>query len=310
LQRSSLPYAALIGGVLIISTASILIKATIDLGVSPLTIAAGRLVLAAAILTPIAWSRNGREIKRLEPSDWAWGLAAGICLAVHFALWISSLAYTSVASATVLVTTNPVFVVLASWLIFHERLSRHSLYGVLLTVSGSVLIGLSDSSNHGGSNPLLGDVLALLGAISASAYLLLGQKLRKRLLLLPYVWLVYTTAAVVTFVAIHLLGQSLLGLPGKAYLLMLCLAIGPQLLGHTSVNWAIKYVSATLVAVMILGEPIGSALLAYVIFHQTIRPLQLFGGGLLLVGIALAVLGERKMAPSVADVLDEGEVAP
>jgi drug/metabolite transporter (DMT)-like permease len=310
-RHSGLPYIVLVGGVAIVSTAAILIKATIDLEVAPLTIAAGRLVFAAVILTPIAWGRAGREIARMERSDWAWGLLSGVCLAIHFALWISSLAYTSIASATVLVTSSPVFVVLASWLLFRERLPGRYWCGVLLTVAGSVLVGLSDSGGHSGSNPLLGDTLALLGAASASGYLLVGRTLRKRLTLLPYIWLVYTTAAVVMLAGMHLVGQSLFGLPARVYVFMLCLAVGPQLLGHTSFNWAIKYVSATLVAVTILGEPLGSAALAYLIFRQTIAPLQFVGGAVLLVGIAIAMLGERRMQQPVAESLEaDGEIAP
>jgi drug/metabolite transporter (DMT)-like permease len=305
-----LPYFVLIGGVLVVSTAAILIKGTLNLGVPPLTIAAGRLLMAAAILAPLAWWKARPEIKAIDGKDWAWGLAAGICLAIHFIFWISSLAYTSVASSTVLVTTNPMFVVLASRFFFHERLPWRSWCGVLMTVSGSMLVGLSDQGSAGGSNPLLGDVLALFGALSASSYLLLGRKLRNRLTLLPYIWLVYTAAAVVMLLVAAAFGQSLFGLPPRAYLFMLCLAIGPQLLGHTSFNWALKYVSATLIAVTILGEPIGSASMAYLIFQQSLEPLQLLGGAVILSGIALTMISERKVQSTVEVVKAEGEFGP
>jgi len=299
-QRSGLPYLVLVVGVVIASTAAIMIKGAIDLGVPPLTIATGRIAFAALILTPIAWRRAGQEIRQISRRDWLWSLTAGLCLAIHFATWISSLAYTSVASSTALVTTNPVFVALASWLLLRERLPAGTWLGVLLTVVGSALIGLSDSSGGSGSNPLLGDALALLGAVSVSGYFLIGRRLRTRLAILPYIWLVYSAAAVLLLIGLPFAGETLLGLPPLAYLLLLGLAIGPQLLGHTAFNWAIKYLSATIVTIAILGEPIGSAILAFVIFQQPVQPLQLVGGAVLLTGIAVATLAEQRTAQPVA----------
>jgi drug/metabolite transporter (DMT)-like permease len=299
-----MPYIILIAGVLIASTASIMITGAIGMGIPPLTVAAGRIALASLILTPITLARSGPALRRISRRDLLLALAAGVCLAAHFATWISSLAYTSVASSTALVTTNPVFVALATWLIFRERLGPGTWAGVLLTVAGSLLIGLSDSGGGVGSAPLLGDILALLGAVSVSGYFLLGRLLRARIALLPYIWVVYSTAAVVLLAVLPLAGQSLVGLPPAGYLLILGLAIGPQLLGHSAFNWAIKYLSPTLVTVAILGEPLGSAALAVVIFRQPLQPLQLVGGAVLLAGIAVATLAERK-APATAPRVGE-----
>ncbi|NNJ09637.1 DMT family transporter [Chloroflexales bacterium ZM16-3] len=303
MNRSAVPYAILFVGVLIASTASIMITGAINLGISPIAIAAGRISLAALILTPLAWAKAGPELRRVSRRDLGLAMIAGICLAAHFASWISSLAYTSVASSTALVTTNPVFVALATWLIFRERLTVGTWVGVLLTVVGSALIGLSDRSGAGAA-PLLGDGLALLGAVTVSGYFLLGRLLRARMSLLPYIWLVYTTAAVVLLVANVFIGQSLLGLPPVGYLLILGLALGPQLLGHTAFNWAIKYLSPTLVTVAILGEPIGSAAMALLMFQQPLLPLQLAGGAVLLLGIAVAILAEHRRSPRPAPALD------
>ncbi len=310
-ERNLVPYFVLLAGVLIVSTAAVLITAAIDAGTPPITIAAGRLTFAAVILTPIAWGTRGHELQRIAHRDWWLGLASGAFLAVHFAAWISSLDYTSVASSTALVTTNPMFVALASWLIFRERLPLGVWLGVLLTVLGSTLIGLSDQGGGSGSNPLLGDMLALLGAVCASGYFLVGRALRTRLSILPYIWLVYSSAAVILLAWMALAGQSLLGLPPAVYLLLLGLAVGPQLLWHTAFNWAIKYVSATLVTVAILGEPIGSALLAYLLLQQRVEPLQLLGGAVLLGGIAIATLAERRTRREAAQLAEaEGVVAP
>jgi len=309
-NRPSFPYLVLVIGVLIASTASIMITGALALGLSPLTIAAGRVVLASLILTPIAWGRAGPALRQVTRRDLWLALAAGACLAAHFATWISSLAYTSVASSTALVTTNPVFVALATWLIYRERLSLGTWVGVLLTVGGSLLIALSDSGgNSGASAPLLGDGLALLGALAVSGYFLLGRQLRTRLSLLPYIWLVYTATAIGLLGVMALAGQSLLGLPPMGYVLILGLALGPQLLGHTAFNWAIKYLSPTLVTVAILGEPLGSTVLALVIFHQPLQPLQLLGGAVLLGGIAVATLAERRAAAPTAPLEVKGELA-
>lgn len=309
-QHRFVPYLVLMIGVLIVSTAAIMIRSAQQLGINSLTIAAGRLGFAALLLTPLAWSQAGAELQRIQRRDWLWGLGSGVFLAIHFATWISSLAYTSVASSTALVATNPIFVALASWLILRERLTWSVWLGVLLTVLGSILIGFSDTGGSG-TNPLLGDLLALLGAICGSGYFLVGRNLRTRLSILPYIWVVYTTAAVILLIWMLLAGSTLIGLDPQVYLLLLGLAIGPQLLGHTAFNWSIKYLSATIVTVAILGEPVGSALLALLLLpDQTLQPLQLVGGAVLLVGIAVATLAERRPQTTAEIVETEGAVAP
>jgi drug/metabolite transporter (DMT)-like permease len=308
-QRSAIPYIVLAAGVLIASTAAIMITALIDQGVAPITVAAGRIGFAALILTPITLARAHGEVRRIGRRDWFAAIVAGVFLAIHFAAWITSLAYTSVASSTALVTTNPVFVALATSFVFRERLPLGTWVGVLITVGGSMLIAISDSAGGGGSNPLYGDALALLGAVTVSGYFLIGRTLRVRISILPYIWIVYGTAALVLLLMNSVSGQSLRGLSPLAYGLMLALAIGPQLLGHTAFNWSIKYLSATLVTVGILGEPIGSAILAFVILRQPVQPLQVLGGATLLVGIAVAALAERRALSSAA-LHAEVEAAP
>jgi drug/metabolite transporter (DMT)-like permease len=230
---------------------------------------------------------------------------------VHFAAWISSLAYTSVASSTALVTTNPIFVALVSFILWRERISRRAVVGIGLTVVGSLLIGISDSEGGSGSNPILGDVLALIGALCGTGYFLMGRELRRRLTILPYIWLVYSAAAVFLLIWMLLAGQSLLSLSAPVYLLLLGLALGPQLLGHTSFNWAVKYLSATFVTVAILGEPVGSTIFALLVLPgQELQLLQLAGGVVLLIGIVIATLAERHVRPSERLPEVEGAVAP
>jgi drug/metabolite transporter (DMT)-like permease len=296
-QRSAFPYLLLFGGVTITSCSAVLITLAKDAGAHPLAISFGRLGLAALILTPLTWRDGAPAIRRLSRRDLALGLLAGVCLAIHFAAWIWSLAFTSVASSTALVTTNPIFVALVSFLVWGERPSRPALAGVGLAVLGSALIALSDSGGGSGSAPLLGDLLALIGALFVSGYLLIGRDLRRRLHVLPYIWLVYSSAALILLIAMLLAGATLIGFPGYVYLLLLALALGPQLLGHTSFNWAVKYLSTTFVAVATLGEPIAATLIALVVFpEQRLQPLQVAGGLVLLGGIAVATLAESRDA--------------
>ena len=264
-------------------------------GVPSITIAAWRLTIAAAILCPLALAKASNEIDALTKREWLLGALAGLFLAVHFASWISSLAYTSVASSVALVSTNPLWIALVSWLFFRERLGGWLVVGLVAAIVGSACIFLSDArlvQDAGGSNPMLGNALALVGSLTVCGYLLIGRRLRKSMSLLPYIWLVYSSAAVALMIAALATGAQLTGFSTLAWACLIGLAIGPQLLGHSAFNWALKHISATFVAIVILGEPIGSALLAWLIFDERFAPLQLVGFAMLLVGIYVASRGE------------------
>src|SRR5215470_10214183 len=231
------PYAVLAFGVAVVSTASILIRYAQAQAVPSLTIAAVRLALAAVLLTPLVWARASGELQALRRRDLALALLSGTALAVHFWSWIASLAYTSVASSTALVTTNPLWVGLASLLILGERLGQRTIGGIALTLAGGACIFASDSSAGSAGlqpDPLRGNLLALLGALAASAYLLIGRALRPRVGLLVYIWLAYGTAALVLMLIVGTAGYPLAGYSAIAYAAMIALALGPQLLGHTA----------------------------------------------------------------------------
>lgn len=293
--RSS--FIVLAGAVAVVSTASILIRLAQAEGASSLTIAAVRLGLAAAILAPFAWLKAGREIMRLGRRELGLCLLSGLFLAIHFWTWISSLEYTSVASSAALVTTNPLWIGLASAVLLSERPAPAALAGIALTVAGGVLIFAADSggSERTATNPLLGNALALVGAISASGYLLVGRALRARISLTAYVWLAYTVAAMLLGVAVAASGTSLAALSVPAWGFMALLAIGPQLGGHTAFNWAVRRLTATFVAIAILGEPVGAAILAWFFFEEGFTSLQLIGFVLLLAGIFVAARGEKSL---------------
>jgi drug/metabolite transporter (DMT)-like permease len=290
-----LPFLVLGIGVAVVSFASILIRFAQSEGASSLTISAVRLGLASLLLAPIVWLGNRSEILKLGRRELGLCLLSGFFLALHFWAWITSLEYTSVASSAALVTTNPVWVAFASAILLRERPGVFAAAGIALCVLGSVLIFAGESGllSNTDSNPLLGNTLALAGAVFASGYLLAGRALRSRISLLVYVWLAYSAAAVLLLLALALTGDIAELPTSKAWPFMVLLALGPQLIGHTSFNWALRRVSATFVALAILGEPIGSASLAYLLLGERFTAAQFAGFLILLAGILVAARDEK-----------------
>jgi drug/metabolite transporter (DMT)-like permease len=280
-------------GIIVIASASILIRYAQADNIPSLVIAAARLGISASILSLIvAWRR---QIYTASITTRHAGLAivSGICLAIHFATWIQSLEYTTVASSAALVATTPLWVGLAARFLLKESLNRWRIAGMALTIAGSIGIAVSDQTASVGTNPLLGNLLAIVGAISGSAYFLLGRGLRSDIPLLHYIWMTYGAAALVLLVAALGFGYTTVPAAGMTWLVLIGLALGPQLLGHTSINYAMRHLSALLVTIALLGEPVGSAILAFVLFQEQVAPLQVVGLVGLLLGIAVTAVGER-----------------
>ena len=274
-------------GIIAISTAAPLIKLVSD--VPPLVVAAYRLGLAALIFTPLSLIRLRTEHIPISVRD-LWIVAgAGMCLALHFAAWIASLRYTSVASSVALVTMNPLLLAIAGYLIWNERLVRRQWLGIGLALLGGLCIGWNDFQQPRPAvvSAVYGDILAVCGAIMVSAYLLCGRFARARLSLSVYVGLVYGCAALVLITGCLLFQLPLFGYATQDYIILILLALIPQVLGHTILNWALAYMSPTLVALAILGEPIGAALLAWVFLNEPVVLLQGLGAVCLLTGILM-----------------------
>jgi len=290
-----LPFLVLGFGVAVVSFAAILIRFAHAEGAPSLAIAAIRLTVAALVLAPFAWLRAGGEMLRLGRHELGLCMLSGLLLALHFWAWITSLEHTSVASSTALVTTNPLWVALASAILLRERPGSAAIAGIALTLAGSMLVFAADASRatNPDSIPMFGNALALVGAMAASGYLLVGRALRARVSLTAYIWLAYSAAAILLLAAAMTTGISFGSLPGSAWVFMVALALGPQLIGHTTFNWALRRLTATFVAVAILGEPVGSALLAYFFFDEQFSTLQFAGFVLLLSGIFVAARDER-----------------
>lgn len=286
-----LVYGGLAVGVLVVSTAAILIRVAQNDGADSGVIATLRLGLATLVLAPMALVQDRARWRELTRQDVLWCVLSGVCLAVHFGTWITSLEYTSVASSTALVTTNPIWVGIASLVLLRETVSRETLWGIILAIAGTLTMLVADGVNvASGSSHLLGNTLALVGAVSASGYLIIGRSLRVRVPLLTYVCLAYGSGAMFLWITVALQGHTVTGMSSVAYGCIIALALGPQLLGHTLLNWSVRQLPATLVAVSILGEPIGSSLLALLIFGETISRWQALGFALILAGIFFATV--------------------
>jgi drug/metabolite transporter (DMT)-like permease len=293
------PYLGLAIGMAAVSSAAILVSLARREGVPALTIAALRMCFSAAALAPVVLTRGRAELVRLPARDIGLAVASGILLALHFAFWISSLDHTSVMSSVVLVSSNPLFVGLASGLLLREPLRRSTIAGVAVAVAGGAVVGLTDLGQAGGAS-LRGDLLALLGAAAVSGYILVGRGLRQRVSLIPYVGIVYTTAAIALLALALVSGSALQGFTPKGWLFVALLALGPQLIGHTSYNWALKHVSAIFVTVTILAEPIGATILAITVLGQIPSWISLAGGGLILFGIWIVSRGEQNIVKKVS----------
>ena len=280
-------YSLIFIAIVAVSFGAILIRLADDAPI--LTIATWRLVVSFILLAPLALQR--RATAALSHRERLLSILSGVFLALHFILWISSLSYTSVASSVVLVSTNPIFVGLGSRFLLKERFSRSLALAILLSVSGGFLIGWGDIRI--GGEALYGDLLALGGAVMASAYYLLGRRVRQHAPLAGYIFLSYGTAAVLLLAVCLALRQPLTGFSNTTYLYLVLLAVGPQLIGHSTFNWALKYVSASTVAILILGEPICASLFAYLILGEGLTLLKGIGAMIILIGIYLSLHEEE-----------------
>jgi drug/metabolite transporter (DMT)-like permease len=295
-------------GVATVSTAPTLIRLAGDPpnGLPPLAIAAGRLGLAALLLLPVSAATGAlgpRGLRSWTVADLRLAVVSGLLLAVHFAAWISSLALTSVGSSVTLVTTTPIWVAIGGALFLGERPGRMALSGIALATAGAVGLALSEAGgggpDRGAGDVLLGDALALVGAIAGSGYFLAGRALRARRPLTEYVQLTYGVAGIALVALAGLTGTPLSGYPPVTYLLLLLLAVGPQLIGHSSFNWALRFLAPSTVAAVILAEPIGSMVLASQVLGEALTPPKALAAAVILSGIYLVAREEGRRAATL-----------
>ena len=281
--RRALPAVAV--GVLAVSAAAIFIR----LADAPaLAVAFWRCVLGAALLLPPAMVRRERFPKGKTLNV---GLASGVALGAHFGFWISSLDHTSVAASVVLVSTQPVFVAILAYLIFGEHTSPLSFAGILVALAGAAVIAGDGSV---GSAAIFGNILALIGAVTVAVYVLIGRSSRTGGVgVLPYSIVVYSAAALTLLGAALLFDARLWGYSGETWFWLGAITLGPQIMGHTVFNWALRYVEASIVSGTILAEPVVSALLAWLILSERPGLPTILGGVVVLAGLFMLLRGYR-----------------
>ena len=288
------PALVLLVGVLAVSSGAIFVRLS---DAPSLVTAVWRLTFATLLLLPYAlWKARG-ELRQLSRRELGLGALAGFFLALHFATWISSLDFTSVANSTVLVNTTPVWVALMTPWLTRDSVSRRAWLGIAASVAGGIVIGLGDYA--GGSRAMLGDGLALAGSLALAFYMLCGRNLRAKLSLPAYLTVCYSSATMLLWACVLATGLPAIGFNAKTWGALFGMALVSQHLGHSSYNWAMKYFSAGFIAVCLLGEPVLSSLLAWWLFGEALTWGKAAGGALILLGIYLAATGNKAPAKDV-----------
>ena len=309
-KRFSLQPVLILGiGILAISTGAIWSRwaiianqeAAILAGHSPnpvgfgLFLATGRVAIATLSLLPLwLWSRPSQsppvKLRNFQiGSGYPWAIAAGLCLALHFACWITSLAYTSIAASTVLVTTNPVWIALATWILFGDRPSHRMILGIAIALTGSAIVSWSPQITLG-NQPWLGNLLALVGSWTFSTYFLLGRTAQRRgVSNRIYGIITCGVAAIALFPFPLLTGETYFTHSPLIYLCILLSALFPQLIGHSSLNWAMTRLHPTRTSLALLFEPIGASLLGYCVFGEQPGWTVVLGAIAVLSGITLTL---------------------
>lgn len=284
------PYIAIFIGVLSVSTSAVLVKLAV--GVPAAIIANYRLLLAVLIMAPYVFWKHRDEFKLIKQKDWILSAVAGVFLAFHFILWFESLNYTSVASSVVLVTLQPIFAFLGTYLLFGERFSLGAIISMIIALSGSFIISWGDFQI--GGMAFFGDMLALLGAVAITIYFLIGQKLRRSLSLMTYTFIVYSMSSVTLVVYNVIMRNDFTGYTKNHWLIFLFLAIVPTFFGHTIFNWALKWLSTSTISMAIVFEPVGASILAYFILGEIVTSSQWLGGFIVIFGLFLFTMSTSR----------------
>ncbi len=302
-ERPAAVYGVLALGVVSFAVSPILVRLADDAvagGVPGAAIAAWRTALAVAMLAPFALPSIGSAVRRFSWRDGLLIAAAGTLLGLHFLAWIESLYHTSVASSSVLVTTSPLFLAVLGFFLLGERLRRQTVAAIALAVAGAALIGWGDAAGGAQSaapRPFLGNGLALGASLLVSFYLLIGRVVRQRVAWLAYVFPLYAVAAATVWTLVLVRGVPLLGYGWAFYGLCALMALGPQILGHGSFNYALQYFPAALVGMLALLEPVGASALAFFLFGEA--PTALAVAGMLVVLVAVATVVRTRRSAEV-----------
>jgi len=261
-------------------------------GLDPFLIAFYRMAWAALILLPFTLSHFRKTFSGISCKDLLMMLSVGVILALHFITWTSSLFYTTVASSTVLVTTQPIFLVLLSTLFTSEKVRRLSIIAVAIAMGGAIVIawgGFEIGGDH-----LKGDLLALAGAVCAAFNLFFGRAVRQRVNNLAYIQIVYASSAAVLLIILLIYSELRINFSISIHFWLLLLALIPTIIGHSLYNWSLKKIRSYIVGTSVLGEPIGASIYAWLLFDEIPRVSTIFGAVLIFGGVALLFYNERK----------------
>jgi drug/metabolite transporter (DMT)-like permease len=306
------PLAALVVAVLAVSTSAILVRWS---GAPSLVKAFYRVLFTTLLLAPFAFTRYGSALRSFSGRDLLVACGSGLALALHFATWFESLRWTSVAASVTLVQSQPVFVAVGATLLLDERVGRTKAAGIAVALAGMVLMTTAEGGSAG-PRPLYGNALAVVGAVMVAVYYLAGRSLRQRVPLVPYVVVVYGVCALALFAFVlgevatgpRALAPTLFEYPTEEWLLFLGMAVGPGIFGHTVFNWALAHLEASVVSVSLLGEPVGSTVLALFLLDEVPGVVTLVGGAIVLGGIYLTTRArttdESETDPGVAEATD------
>lgn len=286
------PYLGLFISIASVSTAAVLIKTVSFHEQFPLTIAFYRLLFTTLLVLPFVVFRKKirEELLNLSKESFLIMFVIGLILAAHFAFWISSLGRTSVASSVILVTAHPLLVGPVSHYFLKERLSKANVIGILLSVFGVVILVYGNNSfSLDTIDTLEGNILAILGGIAAGLYILGGRKVRKNVSVWSYAFVVYLVATIALFLLCLSFNSPVYGFSYQDIIIIFIMAVFAGILGHTLYNWSLEYVRASIASVVLLGEPIGSSILALLIpwISETPSEYTIFGGAIILTGIYL-----------------------
>lgn len=300
-----LHYFGLYSGIIFVSTAAILIRFAQN-DVSSLVISAYRLTISSLILGVFVFFKGTHILKKIQGKNLILAIAAGCFLAVHFSSWVTSLEYTSIASSVVLVTTTPLWVTIFAHFIYKEKITKNIFIGLIIALMGGIIVAFNEIcvyeqgqlhcsgiSNMISGQAILGNGLALLGAFAAAGYMLIGRKLRKDIDTLPYTFVVYGFSAIILDFVVIIKSENLFKFSTQSFVWLFLLAIIPQLFGHSIFNWALRFFPASIVSIALLGEPVGSTILAMIILKESPTIIEVVGGVLILMGITFASINRK-----------------
>lgn len=263
-----------------------------------LVISAYRMLFTSLMLLVPVIMKKHNEFKNISKKEYILCIISGIFLALHYATWISSIKLTTIANSTILVSCSPIFVALANYLITKEKINKKMTLGIALSLIGTLIIALG-SSGYAGTNAIIGNILAFLGAVFVAGYLVIGGVVRKNMSALIYVFIVYLASTIVLFAMCIATKTPLYPYAPQEFMLFVALAFFCSILGHTVYNYMVKYVSSTLISVSTLSEPIFASVLALLIFREIPSLYTLVGGIIIIIGIFYYLMVQNKEVEAV-----------